>query len=72
MKKKTKPDVRFPEWSKADEVTTIRRCHMCNCRVTEDEYCYGCKAHICGNCDAPLDERPFGYVHIPAMHLQAS
>jgi len=50
----------------------VLRCHMCNSQVTEDEYCYGCKVHICADCDAPLNERPFGYVHPPEMHAQAS
>ena len=50
----------------------VRRCHMCNCRVSIDKYCHGCKVHICADCDAPLNERPFGYVHPPEMHAQAS
>ncbi len=49
-----------------------RRCHMCGRGVDMDTYCYGCKVHICSMCDAPLDERPFGFVHPPEMHAQAS
>jgi hypothetical protein len=47
-------------------------CHMCSNQVTEDDYCHGCKTYICSACDAPLDERPFGFVHIPEMHCRAS
>ncbi len=50
----------------------VRRCHMCNGQVTEDQYCHGCKVHICSACDAPLDDRPFGCEHIPEMHIRAS
>jgi len=47
-------------------------CCMCSNQVTEDDYCYGCKMYICSACDAPLDERPWGEVHLPEMHSQAS
>lgn len=50
----------------------VRRCHMCNCQVTDDDYCHGCKVHICRKCDAPLDKRPFGYIHPPEGHTVAS
>ncbi len=49
-----------------------RECYMCGCQVTEDQYCHGCKTHICSVCDAPLDERPWGEVHLPEMHKPLS
>lgn len=34
------------------------RCALCNNPVDRDDYCYGCKAHVCKGCEG--DDPPLG------------
>ena len=48
------------------EDTMNQHCFLCGDLTTKEHYCYGCKAHICGNCKA-IDEK-CGYEHKPQGH----
>ena len=41
-----------------------RTCYFCEKLVTEDEFCYGCNAHICDDCEEVF---PMGH-HNPTEH----
>ncbi len=62
-KAKTNPIVKT-EVVKVKDSTS--KCHHCDRKTDEDDYCYGCKDFICGVCDI---EMASGYGHHPDDHL---
>ena len=44
------------------------RCQVCGATATADEYCQGCKAHVCSECNVKIPPR----VHEPRDHSEES
>ncbi len=46
------------------------RCHLCGAACESEDYCFGCRKHVCEACDHPdQDKRPQGIAHVPEAHL---
>lgn len=39
----------------SSEPSSQGNCHFCAKRVTEDDYCYGCKVFVCETCEQAGD-----------------
>jgi len=45
-------------------------CKLCGASCTIEDYCFGCRSHVCERCDHPdPDKRPQGAAHEPEAHL---
>ncbi len=50
------------------EKTVTGPCSHCGEPCTEEDYCFGCRALVCGRC-SPYPDEPGGSEHSPADHL---
>jgi hypothetical protein len=48
---------------------SVVNCVLCGNSCTAEDYCYGCCAYVCEDCDDPdPDKRPQGVQHRPEDH----
>lgn len=43
----------------------LKTCHLCRCRVNDENFCNGCKTYICEKCDVNLCTGE----HVPKHHI---